>query len=533
MFVGLVGFHISVDGAKTWIDGQPGHSDQHAISIINNSQYLLGNDGGAWFGAVTSNGATTTSAVQSLNPNLFLTQFYFGAYNPANLNGFLGGSQDNSSPYTNDGNFWPVVPTGDGGGSVINQDMPGTQYTSSYNSRILNPAGPAIFPVYRTDDAWQNTFQDISVNVLDNNLPFLATIKANLADPSLIYLGTNYLWQYNATTNVWTQLPQQLTGARFAYVLAIGTSPTNKNVIYTGTNDGLAYYSSNGGRTFTDITANLPRVRGRVPAIKSLFVSPANPQKVYATLEGGGVSHVWRCDNATNPVWVNISGTGTGQLPDIFTHTLAIVPSTGEKSIYVGTDIGVFFTSDGGANWTNATAPLGLPNAEIEDLTVVPSTGYLMASSYGRGTWRLKQTIPEAIVTFVPTLQGYRGDRTRLTYSITSAAGSFTGKLSSSGTFQIPVPVDTNYNFYIKITGFLNKRISGQFIAGNTTLTPIFINGDVNGDNVIDATDAAIVQSRLRPPGQRVFGLPDVDGDGIMTSNDLQIVQSNVGQRGD
>ena len=137
------------------------------------------------------------------------------------------------------------------------------------------------------------------------------------------------------------------------------------------------------------------------------------------------------------------------------------------------------------------------------------------------------------MVTVVPTLQGYRGDRSRLRYTVTSAAGSSSGNLTSAGTFTFRVPIGSTYNFYITITGFLNKRISGQFIAGNTTLTPIFINGDVNGDNVIDATDAAIVQSRLRPPGQRVFGLPDVDGDGIMTSNDLQIVQSNVGQRGD
>ena len=313
IFVGLVNFHVSIDGGATFIMGNPGHTDQHAISIVNLNQYILGNDGGAWLGTLVPSGTTTTSIVQTLNQNLYLTQFYFGAYNPVNVNGFLGGSQDNASPYTNDGANWPQVPTGDGGGSVINQDQPGTQYTSSYNTKVLNPTGPSIFPVFRTDDAWNTTFRDISVNVLDDNIPFLATIKANLADPSLIYLGTNFLWQYNANTNAWNQLTQEFTNnTRGAFVLSIGTSPQNKNVIYTGTTNGFVWYSQNGGQTFNNITANLSGA-----PVSSLFVSPTNPQKVYATIEGApgrGRPHVFRCDNANAPTWVNISS----NLPDTY-----------------------------------------------------------------------------------------------------------------------------------------------------------------------------------------------------------------------
>ncbi len=64
--------------------------------------------------------------------------------------------------------------------------------------------------------------------------------------------------------------------------------------------------------------------------------------------------------------------------------------SAPETEIYVGTDIGVFYNLNGGATWRNGTAPLGLPNVQVNTLRFVPGTGYLMAATYGRGIWRIR-----------------------------------------------------------------------------------------------------------------------------------------------
>ena len=297
------------------------------------------------------------------------------------------------------------------------------------------------------------------------------------------------------------------------------------------------FYSSNGGTTFRNITSNLPK-----HSITQIVVSDSSPTKLYATISGTGSSHVFRCDNANAPNWVDISGsTPDVKLPDIYTNTLAVVPGTNDQQIFVGTDLGVFSTINGGASWQNATVPLGLPNAQITDLTAVPTTGYLMAATYGRGIWRLPlgtQIPASPSVVLTPTLQGYRGNKAKLAITVTYSSGGQTiqtisGNLTSTGTFSSKVLKAGTYDVYVSISGFLKKRFKNVQLstATTTTLPGAFLAGDVNGDNVIDATDLALVRAKLN---QYVTNDPaDVDGDGRVTSSDLTIVQGNQGKRGD
>ncbi|MER3559055.1 MAG: hypothetical protein C4336_06130, partial [Armatimonadota bacterium] len=94
---------------------------------------------------------------------------------------------------------------------------------------------------------------------------------------------------------------------------------------------------------------------------------PTNPYKIYVVLGGTGTPHVYRCDNTlSNPVqWVDISGSGATALPDIHCNSIAVDPQAPDTVLYLGTDIGVFFTLDGGATWRNATQPYGLPNVQV------------------------------------------------------------------------------------------------------------------------------------------------------------------------
>ena len=90
------------------------------------------------------------------------------------------------------------------------------------------------------------------------------------------------------------------------------------------------------------------------------------------------------------PPGVSIGGeAGNAPFPDIYTNCLCVLPRNSDNELFVGTDIGVFYTNNGGATWSNATTPLQLPNADIRDLTYMPQTSYVMATTYGRGMWRL------------------------------------------------------------------------------------------------------------------------------------------------
>ena len=83
-------------------------------------------------------------------------------------------------------------------------------------------------------------------------------------------------------------------------------------------------------------------------------------------------------------MWSNRSGSGATGLPDVPANALARHITNPGSIWFVATDVGVFAAGDLGGTWYNATAPLGLPNTQVNDVKTVPGTGKLMAATYGR-----------------------------------------------------------------------------------------------------------------------------------------------------
>jgi len=151
--------------------------------------------------------------------------------------------------------------------------------------------------------------------------------------------------------------------------------------------------STNGGTSWTQINTGSPSLPNR--AITSIAVHPTNPSKIYLALGSSGTPHVYRCDNtlAGTRVWTNISGSGNTGLPDIHTNTIAVDPANPDSVLYVGNDVGFFYTANGGGKWYNGTTPRGLPNVSVSTLKVTPGTARLNAATYGRGMWQLRTPI--------------------------------------------------------------------------------------------------------------------------------------------
>jgi hypothetical protein len=77
--------------------------------------------------------------------------------------------------------------------------------------------------------------------------------------------------------------------------------------------------------------------------------------------------------------WVDI----TGNLPDAPANTITIPADL--HAIYVGTDLGVYFTTNGGASW--AKYGTELPYTVVTDLEIHESSGLIVAATLGRGAW--------------------------------------------------------------------------------------------------------------------------------------------------
>jgi hypothetical protein len=158
--------------------------------------------------------------------------------------------------------------------------------------------------------------------------------------------------------------------------------------VANGGNPGSSFASgiatNYGGRWHEVNTSGLPN-----RYIAGVTVDPANPAHAYAVfngysrrfIPGGGVGHVFETYNGGKS-WTDISA----NLPDIASDALVI--SHGQLAL--GTDAGVFTAREGRGRSTRwSRLGYGLPNAAVDDLTPGPD-GYVYAATHGRGVWRIR-----------------------------------------------------------------------------------------------------------------------------------------------
>jgi photosystem II stability/assembly factor-like uncharacterized protein len=403
IYVGLIDIVASYDGGKRWesvghtyqVDAYT-HNDQHAIAInpSDPNELLIGNDGGIY--KLQVDPANQHSSFDTtLNAGLTITQFYRAAFHPTDADTLLGGAQDNATPLSlGDLKNWKNVGGGDGGFAAINPKNPKVQYATGQGLSLI-----------RTDDGWASS-ADVSGPWSQEIRGFIAPIALDPNDPSLLYAGTNYLWRRDDTKtgqeawnpdspHVGDQLLAAGDGKDALTYIAIASSDSNR--IYTGSQEGQLWMSKDKGEHWSQIDAGLPKYW-----ITSIAVNPSNPNGILVALSGTASKdgsphpgHVWICDNtqAVPLKWRLITGSGTGVLPDIPVNAIALDPSNPKAIYYAGTDIGFFASKDGGATWQDASASLGLPNVQVNDIQYVRGTGYLMAATFGRGIWRIKLPI--------------------------------------------------------------------------------------------------------------------------------------------
>ncbi|MDO8588602.1 MAG: hypothetical protein Q7T82_16360 [Armatimonadota bacterium] len=364
------------------------HCDQHAISISpfdSVNEALVGNDGGVYK-------YIAPYTFVSLNAGLGITQFYRADFHPTDPTVMIGGTQDNATPYAwGDLANWGNTGGGDGGFCLIDPSDPQIQFATDQDTRL-----------YSTTNAWASKSSAVLGFMPGERIPWLVAIILDPNDPKVLYAGTNYLWRRDAAG--WSgrlgakQL--SLTGT----ITCIAVAPGDPDRIYTGSWDGEVWMSKNRGENWEAIQTG-SGLGGSLPsrAIFALSVNPSNKNDLLVGVSGTGTSHLWRCADTASAYrfWDDVSGVASPKkLPDVSLNTIARDPWDPNKTWYVGNDVGVFQTSDGGVAWYNATNPLGLPNVQVNDLKAVVGQNNLYAATFGRGMWKIG--LAETIALMIP-----------------------------------------------------------------------------------------------------------------------------------
>lgn len=409
----------SDDGGLRWSSISQGdgagpslHTDDHAIAFGADGSLYDGNDGGIW--RSTDHGLSWTT----MNTNIAITQFQGLSLHPTK-SVILGGTQDNGTNIRNPRLMgppkWFHSDFGDGGMAVIDQSEPSRMFHTYFNQafNFMGPArsdeggagGPGSWPFVGAYYGYGPEYY----NGMDPTDPvsFYAPLTQHPAfEPNVIYFGSNRVYRSPdpqptiAKTPSWTAVSPVLTKpappppASQPYVSWIGVLPNlvaGKEVLYTGASDGRVSASSTVDGSGVALWATIDKAPLPNRAVSQILPAASDPtgNTVYATFSGfNGATpatpgHVFKSTNGLGAAtWTNISG----DLPDVPVNSIAV--DSRRRTIYVGTDIGVFQTRDGGVHWTQLSN--GMPNVAVFGLAM-DHDGDLIAATHGRGMFELQK----------------------------------------------------------------------------------------------------------------------------------------------
>ncbi len=386
----------SQDGGKTWKTlSYPGlHGDHHGLWIDpEDSNYLINvNDGGV---NISYDGGATWRDFHSIHP---VVQFYNVAYDLEKPFNVYGSVQDHG---TYKGNVahgrprnrrsprpvtrWEAAPGGEGTHIAVDPRNSNVIYSSSFYGRLMRSE-------YR-DGRWQS--KNILPQIPEGEPPlrgqWMAATILSPHNPDVVYHGMQYLYRSMNQGEDWERISPDLSDYNaeqqgklpfaipFATITAISESPFKFGLIYVGTDDGRVHITRNGGGTWTEITQGLPFNK----QVSRIVASQYDKATIYLTLNGR------RDDDANDYIyksadygktWVDISG----NIPGGPVNVIREDPKKNEI-LYVGTDLGVYVTTDGGMTWH--VLANGLPTCFVWDLIVHPRDNTLVIATNGRGMY--------------------------------------------------------------------------------------------------------------------------------------------------
>ncbi len=513
VFVAGLDIYRSTDGGNTWqqksmwtgpndTQGNPQglpyvHADHHefAFDLSTNPPTLYnGSDGGI---ARSRNLGNTW---EILNRDLGVTQFYTFTVHPTNPQILIGGTQDNGTPMVIDGslnNWFEAAGGGDGWQAYFDYNNPTTLYTSIYGVNMFRM-------IYNYTSGQVVAFKNIGFTDGSNGITqddasgagFFAPYEMSPNNPNMLVVGTFRLLKTTNRGDSWTAITGNTSGPP---IVSVAIAEGNDNIIWLATQGAQIFKTENGGQNYTNVAgANLPN-----RFITDIEFDPSNTSTVYLTFSGYGSPHVFKSTNAGGN-WTNI----TNNLPDVPANTIQVHPQQPNR-LFLGTDIGVFISEDGGQTWQPSTN--GFPTTQTVAIVLDVKQDRIYAATHGRGVYsaKLGGSGVAALNLNVSeiNLQAPTGSTRSVQFNLGNTG---TATLNFSIT---PIGPSANTAFSARLAGFENDVI------------PKLPKFDLAAANAELSAGAAKAAGLPLPPPPRIFGNSATDvlvlDDGDNTADDF------------
>ena len=492
----------SSDGGKTFasIGKSNVHADHHALWINpdHDGHLINGNDGGVnityddgehWM----KNNSTTVGQFYAINVD---NETPYNVYGGLQDNGVWKGAHNaavNESWQATGHNPWESIMGGDGMKIQIDQRNSDIVYT-----------GYQFGNYFRLDLA-KNKRDYIQPKHTLGESPYRfnwqTPILLSSHNQDILYFGGNKLHRSLNQGEDWETISGDLTqggqvgNVAYGTLTTIAESPFQFGFLYTGSDDGYVFKSTNGGGDWTRISDAFPSDLW----VSRVVASQHHKERVYVTLNG------YRWDDFTPYVFVSED---RGEHWENIESNLPLSPvnviredPTNEKILYLGNDLGVFVSFNRGQSWSPFVE--GLTTAAVHDLVIQAEENHLLVGTHGRSIYKTgigvlqKGTIDK--LSLLPI------DSVRFSKRWGNAYNQWRKAFSPSVAFTVIVPQATDYRLWItNEKGMEVHQTSGHFDRGYN-----LVKYDLSiGKEQLDKLQKKLKQTPLKSSKNGTYYLP-------------------------
>lgn len=400
VYVLNVDFLKSTDGGKTYKSINTPHGDHHDLWIDpeNGNRMVIADDGGA---QISFDGGDNWSTYE----NQPTAQFYRVSTDNHFPYRILGAQQDNSTVRIlsrSDGgqittDDWQSTAGAESGYVVADPLNPDIVYGGNYSgylSRLDHKTGEN-----RAVSVWPDDPLGGGADVAKYRFQWNFPIFFSPHNPKRLYAAGNHLFVTENEGASWTALGGDLTtndksrqassggpitkdntGVEvYCTIFTATESALEKDLLWTGSDDGLIHVSKDGGKNWENVT---PKDAGQWMMWNCIETDPFKKGKAYF------VGTKYKSDDFTpyifktedyGKTWTMITN---GIAPMHFARCLR-ADHKRPGLLYCGTEYGMYISYDDGANWK--PFQLNLPVVPITDLTIKEND--LIVATQGRAFW--------------------------------------------------------------------------------------------------------------------------------------------------
>jgi hypothetical protein len=225
-------------------------------------------------------------------------------------------------------------------------------------------------------------------------------------DPHTLYFATNTLWRTRDAGHSWQQVSPDLTRKDFALpatigifsneptakaiqrgvIYAVAISPIDDNRIWAGTDDGRIHITTDGGKTWTEITPPDMKPFQKVSIIEASHFDAQTAYAAINTLRLDDLRPHILCTRDSGKSWTEIV---TG-IPDNENVNAVREDPVRRELLFAATERAVHVSFDDGGHWQSLR--LNMPATSVRD--VIIKNDDLAVGTHGRGFWILDDITP-------------------------------------------------------------------------------------------------------------------------------------------